>query len=199
MEKYKQNIAVDMRKRGLSYSEIGNKLHIPKSTLSYWLKNLKLTPEQIKKLNDKRVEITKTNALKKISRTSKMIEEIKSSSSQDIKEISKKELWLMGVMLYWKNGNKSDLKKGVHFSSSDPYMIKLFLKWLKEAGGIKDGEIKFEIFLKNNGNDKNEFKEKAVNYWSDVTGFPKAILSRMGRRSRATTKWRIENGELRIK
>jgi predicted transcriptional regulator len=199
LEKYKQNIAVDMRKRGLSYSEIGNKLHIPKSTLSYWLKNLKLTPEQIKKLNDKRVEITKTNALKKISRTSKMIEEIKSSSSQDIKEISKKELWLMGVMLYWKNGNKSDLKKGVHFSSSDPYMIKLFLKWLKEAGGIKDGEIKFEIFLKNNGNDKNEFKEKAVNYWSDVTGFPKTDFQKNYFQKTNKKQLGLKYGFLRVK
>src|SRR3989344_2426597 len=174
LEKYKKNIAIDMRKRGLSYSEIGNHLHIPKSTLSYWLKNLKLTPEQIKKLNDKRVEIAKANALKKISTTSGMIEKIKNSSSRDIKEISKKELWLMGIMLYWKNGNNSDFKKGVHFSSSDPYMIKLFLKWLKEAGGIKDGEIKFEIFLKSNSGDKNDLKEKAASYWSDVSGFPKA-------------------------
>lgn len=173
LEKYKQNIAIDMRKSGLSYSEIRSRINVPKSTISYWLKNLKLTPEQVKKLNDKRVEIAKTNALKKIARTSKLIEEIKNSSSRDIKEISKKELWLMGIILYWKNGSENDLKKGIHFSSSDPHMIKLFLKWLKEVGRIKDGEIKFEIFLKNNRRDKNDFKEKAANYWSEVSGFPK--------------------------
>lgn len=173
LEKYKQNIAIDMRKHGLSYSEIRNRIHVSKSTLSYWLKNLKLTPEQIKKLNNKKVETAKANALKKISKTSGMIEKIKNSSLLDIKEISKKELWLMGIMLYWKNGNKNDLKNGVHFSSSDPHMIKLFLKWLKETGGIKNGEIKFEIFLKNNCVDKNDLKEKAASYWSDVSGFPK--------------------------
>ena len=165
LEKYKQNIAIDMRKRGISYSEIENRIHIPKSTLSYWLKNIKLTPEQTKKLNDKRTEVVKANALKKVSRTSRMIEEVKKSSSRDIKEISKKELWLMGVVLYWRNGNKSDLKKGVHFSSSDPDMIKLFLKWLLEIGGIKNEEIKFEIFAP-----KKLFKE-AINKWSKITGF----------------------------
>src|SRR3990167_5211415 len=148
LEKYKQNIAIEMRKRGLSYSEIENRIHVPKSTLSFWLKKIKLTPEQIKKLNDKKIETAKANALKKISKTSRTIEEIKNSSAQDIKEISKKDLWLMGIMLYWKNGNKGDIRKGVHFSSSDPAMIKLFLKWLREVGGVEDKEIKFDVFIK---------------------------------------------------
>lgn len=182
LEKYKQNIAIEMRKRGLSYSEIENRIHIPKSTLSYWLKNLKLTPEQIKKLNDKRVEVAKANALKKISRTSKMIEEVKHSSSQDIKEISKKELWLMGVILYWKNGNKNDLRKGVHFSSSDPYLIKLFLKWLQEVGGINKEEIRFDIFIKNSRsgfvkNKNNKVIAETIYRWSKITGFPKNSFS----------------------
>lgn len=167
LEKYKQNIAIEMRKRGFSYSEIENRLHIPKSTLSYWLKNVKLTPEQVRKLNDKRVQTAKSNAQKKVSKTLRAIEEIKLSSAQDIKDISKKELWLMGIVLYWKNGNKSDLKKGVHFSSSDPYMQKLFLKWLREIGGIQNEEIKFEIFA------PEKFFEEDINKWSKITGFSK--------------------------
>lgn len=176
LEKYKQNIAVDMRKRGFSYSEIGNRIHVPKSTLSYWVKDIKLTPEQIKKLNDKRIETAKANALKKISKTAKLVEEIKNSSLQDVKEISKKELWLIGVVLYWKNGNKSDLKKGVHFSSSDPSMIKLFLRWLREVGRIKNEEIKFDIFVKGN---KGKAVDGVVEYWSKVTKFPKDYFSKV--------------------
>jgi len=170
LENYKKNIAIDMRKRGLSYSEIENRIHIPKSTLSYWLKNIKLTPEQIKKLNSKRIETAKANALKKTSRTSRMIEEIKKTSSLDVKGISKKELWLTGIVLYWKNGNTSNLKKGVHFSSSDPDMIRLFLKWLREAGKIQDDEIKFNIFISRS---KKRLIEEVINYWSKITGFSK--------------------------
>ena len=179
LEKYKQNIAIEMRKRGCSYSEIENRLHIPKSTLSYWLKNIKLTPEQVKKLNEKRTKTAKANALKKISRTLRMIEEVKISSSQDVKKISKKELWLMGIVLYWKNGNKTNLKKGVHFSSSDPDMIKLFLKWLRDIGGIRDEEIRFDIFIKGNRKSKNIGKiiDETTNYWSQVTGFLKKDFS----------------------
>lgn len=177
LEKYKQNIASDMRRRGFSYSEIENRLHVPKSTLSYWLKNLKLTPEQVKKFNDKRVETAKANALKKISGTFQRIEEVKNSSSQDVKEISKKELWLMGVVLYWKNGNKTDLTKGVHFSSSDPSMIKLFLKWLREIGGIREEEIKFDVFIKNTKNENDKAVVEIVNRWSEITSFPRHHFS----------------------
>jgi len=175
LEKYKQNIAIEMRKRGLSYSEIENRLHVPKSTLSYWLKNIKLAPDQLKKLNEKRTEAAKVNALKKISKTSRIIEEIKNSSAQNIKQISKRELWLLGIVLYWKNGNTSDLRKGVHFSSSDPDMIRLFLKWLKEIGEIKDEEIKFNIFIKN----KNDSIEGLISYWSQITDFPKSCFSKI--------------------
>ena len=165
IEKYKQNIAIEMRRRGFSYSEIENRLHVPKSTTAYWVRNVKLTPEQRKKLNDKQIEVAKANVLKKISKTQRLIEEIKNTSSKDIKEISKKELWLMGVVLYWKNGNNSDLKKGVHFSSSDPAMIKLFLKWLKETGGIKEEEIIFDVFA------PKKLIEITVHNWSKITGF----------------------------
>ncbi|MBI4158349.1 MAG: hypothetical protein HY505_01895 [Candidatus Yanofskybacteria bacterium] len=198
MEKYKQNIAVDMRKRGFSYSEIENRLHIPKSTLSYWLKNIKLTPEQTQKLNDKRIEVAKANALKKISKTSRMIEEIKKSSSQDVKEISKKELWLIGVVLYWKNGNKNDLKKGVHFSSSNPDMIKLFLKWLRDVGCVEDKEIKFDIFQKGNKAGKKNSSDEFINYWAKITGFSKEHFTRIYFQKTSKKREGI-NGFLRIK
>ena len=75
------------------------------------------------------------NKVGKITRAQlKEIAEIKKTSAKDIQEITKKELWLMGIVLYWRerllSGNENDLRKGVKFSSSDPYLIKLFLKWL---------------------------------------------------------------------
>ncbi|MEK6884288.1 MAG: hypothetical protein AABY22_31950, partial [Nanoarchaeota archaeon] len=61
-------------------------------------------------------------------KTAQKIEEIKNSSAEDLKEISKRELWLMGIMLYWRerflHGNENDLRKGVRFTSSDPNIIK---------------------------------------------------------------------------
>jgi len=160
-----------MRKRGFSYSEIQNKMNLPKSTIAYWLRGVKLTKEQEKNLRNRRSEIAKANIEKRVSKTAKLIEEIKSSSAQTIDKISKRELWLMGIVLYWKSRNKSDVKNGARFTSSDPSLIKLFLKWLYEIGEIKTDEIIPDIFIEKS----NEAAvDDAKKYWAKITKLPKS-------------------------
>ena len=149
--RFKKGIAIELRKKGFSYSEIKTSLNIPKSTIAYWLKDIKLSDFQVQKLQTRRSDTAKRNSEKRTAKVLKTIEDIKKSSAKDVDKISKRELWLMGITMYWKNKNKNDLKKGVSFSSSDPDQIKLFLKWLKEVGGIKDDEIMLDIFM---GKDK---------------------------------------------
>lgn len=159
----------------MSYSDIEKRLHVPRSTLSSWLKKIKLTDEQRQELENRRREVAIANSNKRKEKTLEAIEEIKTVSALDIRSISKKELWLMGIILYWRERllaeNNSDIKKGINFTSSDPYLIKLFLKWLKEIGNIADSEIRFDIFLKEGQNE-----EEAKAYWYDVTEFPRAAL-----------------------
>lgn len=175
-----KNTAVALRKQGFSFSEIKEKIPVSKSTLSKWFSEIKLSPVQRSRLKQKRVEAARRGAEKKIALLRTQIEEVQKNSQQEIGKISKRELWLMGVVLYWKNGNKNDLKKGVHFTSADPGQIKLFLKWLKEVGGLKKKEIDFDIFATTSKSrtsqnslttiqEKNE--EEAKKYWAEITGF----------------------------
>ena len=174
-----KDFAIELRKGGYSYSEIKKFCPVPKSTLSYWFRGLKLSEPQLARLKKKRIEAAQKGSRAKILKTSKAIEEIQKTSTKDIGKISKRELWLMGVVLYWRerflNKNDSDLKKGVRFTSSDPHLIKLFLKWLGDIGGIKNEEISFDIFI---GEDKKNSLNDAVNYWASVAGFPQANFSR---------------------
>lgn len=161
----------------MSYSEIKNSLSVPKSTLSYWLKGLSLTKEQRQRLEAKRLEASKVGSQNKILKISEAIETVKSSSARNINKISKRELWLMGIVLYWRErfllGSEND-RKGVHFASSDPYLIKLFLKWLQDVGKLKDDEISFDLFLRKN---REKSVDKIIKYWSQVTGFSKKNFS----------------------
>jgi hypothetical protein len=174
-----KDFAIELRKGGYSYSEIKKFCPVPKSTLSYWFRDIKLSEPQLARLKKKRIEGAQKGSKAKSLKTSKAIEEIQKTSAKDIGKISKRELWLMGVVLYWRerllNKNDSDLKKGIRFTSSDPYLIKLFLKWLGDVGGIKNEEISFDIYI---GKDKQELLSKAINYWADITGFSKANFSR---------------------
>ena len=174
-----KDFAIELRKGGYSYSEIKKFSPVPKATLSYWFRKIKLSEPQLARLKKKRIEGAQKGSRAKTLKTSKAIEEIQKTSAKDIGKISKRELWLMGVVLYWRerflNKNDSDLKKGVRFTSSDPHIIKLFLKWLGDVGGIKNEEINFDIFI---GEDKKNSINDLVNYWAEITGFPKDNFSR---------------------
>ena len=172
--RFKKGIAIELRRKGLSYSDIQNSINVPRSTIAYWLKDIELSDEQAEKLRAKRSAVAKSNSQKRTARILRETEDLKRSSVKEVGGITKRELWLMGIIMYWKN--KNDLGKGVYFSSSDSAQIKLFLKWLKEIGGIKNEEIAFDIFA---GKDQKHSINKVVEYWSTVTSFPANLFSRV--------------------
>ena len=167
-----KRIAVDLRKKGYSYSEIKDFISIPKSTLGLWLKGLKLSPLQMERVRQKRILGSRRGAEKKRLLTSNAISKIQDDSSKQISEISKRELWFMGLMLYWKNQSEKDLRSGVHFSSSNSAHIKLFLKWLTQIGNIKNDELFFDII------DNSKKRNDSIAYWSNITKFPRSIFTR---------------------
>ena len=174
--RFKKGIAIELRRKGLSYSDIQNSINVPRSTIAYWLKDIELSDEQVKKLKAKRSQVAKANVGKRVSRISRETEEIKNSSAKEIGGITKRELWLMGIMLYWIRGNNNDLKKGVNFTTSDPELARLFLKWLQNIGKIKDEEMAFDIFV---SKDKKSSIDKIKSHWSSVTGFSGGHFSRV--------------------
>jgi len=169
--------AISLRRSGFSYSEILKEIPIAKSTLSLWLRSVGLSKRQKQRITEKRLaaalrggEIRRNN---RISTVQKIYEE----ASRDIRKISKRELWLIGVMLYWAEGTKEKEGRpgsGVQFTNSDPDMIKLFLFWLFEICAIKKEEIYFDIFI--HENHKNNIS-RVVSYWSEITGYPNSYFS----------------------
>ena len=204
-KKNPKDFAIELRKGGYSYSEIKKFCPVPKSTLSYWFRDIKLSEPQLARLKKKRIEAARKGSESRILKISKAIQEIQKSSAKDVGKISKRELWLMGVVLYWRerllNKNDSDLKKGVRFTSSDPHLIKLFIKWLGDVGGIKNEEICFDVFI---GEDKQNLLNDSVDYWANITGFSKDNFSRYylqkvkTRKSKRATK-KSSHGLLRIR
>src|SRR3989344_4152695 len=114
---YKKGIAIDLRKKGFSYDDIKNELNIPKSTVVSWIKNIKLEENQIQKLENKKLEAARKNSQKRVVKVLKLVEEIRATSIKSINKISKRELWLMGIALYWRQKSlskkESNLKNGV--------------------------------------------------------------------------------------
>lgn len=170
---YKKGIAIELRKKGFSYDDIKNELNIPKSTVVYWVRDIKLEENQTQNLKNKQLETAKENSRKRAVKILKQAEEIRTTSIASINKISKRELWLIGIVLYWRQKFSSskthNLKKGVWFSSSDPNILNLFLRWLRDVGGVTNKELYLDIFMKKG--DKKD-RAKIINYWSGAVGIP---------------------------
>jgi hypothetical protein len=189
----RKNLARSLRKGGYSYAEIQKFVNVPKATLSMWFKDIELTPAQADRLRKKRSDAIRQGTKSRSEQVARTIEQIEMAALKDIGKISKRELWLLGVMLYWRNKNKQDVRKGVSFMSNEPHLIRLFLKWIQEIGQIPREEIIFDIFLggvvsqkkskkskqdsKYGGEEKgprnrSDVENKVVNFWAIETGFP---------------------------
>jgi len=158
--------ATVLRKQGMSYSQIKQILHVSKSTLSIWLKGLPLSKERINELrgrSEKRIErFRKRMLMKKRQR----LLNIYNNEKVIIAALSKRELFLSGLFLYWGEGNKSN-PHTVSINNSDPSVVQFALLWLTKCLGIEKEKIKAYLHLYNDMNAQLE-----LNYWSKALDLP---------------------------
>lgn len=187
--------AIKLRKLGLSYSEINSSISVSKSTLSVWLRDVKLTKTRRERLRD-RVGISqplaaKAHKDKRITKTKEIIKRAKG----EIGLLSNKDLFYLGVVLYWAEGSKQrehNHGQRVAFSNSDPSMIKIYLKWLLESLGISRSRIDFEIYSHNNIRDR---ERDVVKYWSRITDFSESKFKKIYYKKDKKKKYRKNQGK----
>lgn len=168
--------AIGLRRKGMTYSEIRTRIpNLSKGTLCGWVKNVELTKEQkkrilkkIKKGSDKARAIQRqkgawTNHLKRIKETQKIILE----SKKEIKKLARDPFFLMGLMLYWAEGDKSLEYQRVKFSNSDPLMIELMMGWFRKYCGVSEKKINIELNIHTLLGVK-----KTKTFWSRVVKLP---------------------------
>lgn len=164
--------AIKLRRRGLSYNEILEEVSVAKSTLALWLRGVGLSKKQKQRLTKKKIASALRGALSRRKQRLDIIRKIGDSATKEIGKINKRDLWLIGITLYWAEGSKQkehNVSQVVKFSNSDPRAIKVFLKWLREICGIPKKDVHFRISLHRNS--ENKLKKVKIN-WSKVTGFP---------------------------
>jgi predicted transcriptional regulator len=170
--KFKEKIeARKLRKEGESIKVIAKKLQVSPSSVSYWCKDIKLSPTQIeileKRARDPHYGKRLKYALAQQKRRLEKIRKLKEEGKKDIGNLNKRELFLVGVALYWAEGFKKDSQAG--FASSDPNMIKLFLRWLDECCGYKTKNL----ILRVTANISHKYRIGEIqNYWSQITKIP---------------------------
>ena len=161
-----KELAIKLRRRGLSYNEILRKVPVAKSSLSLWLKSVGLAKKQKQRLTKKKLAAARRGWEARRNKRLVSTTLIKDKARAEIKNISKRELWLMGIMLHWAEGAKEkqwNTGVGVDFNNSDPLMVSLFLRWLKEILFISQRNIIHDLYIHETAD-----WEKARQYWSKV-------------------------------
>ncbi len=168
-----RELALILRKKGLSYREILIHVPVAKSSLSLWLREVKLAKKQTQRLTQKKILSAMKGAVKRRQQRLDITKDIKEKARNEINwKINQRELWLMGIMLYWAEGSKEkeyDCGVPVVFSNSDPLMIKLFLKWIQLCLKVSSDKIYFAMYIHDNYKNK---KNRFIKFWSGITGFP---------------------------
>lgn len=162
--------AIKLRKQGLSYNEILREVAVSKSTLSVWLKDIGLAKAHTQRLTEKR-RMAQQKAQQacrsiRINREANIIQ----SAEEEIGNLSQREFWLIGSVLYWAEGSKQKpnlVSQKVSFNNSDPKMILLFDKWLKKFCERDAESITYSIYIHTTGD-----VDKARKFWSELLKTP---------------------------
>lgn len=170
MKRKEKEKAIILRRKGLSYGEISQRLPVAKSTLSSWLRDIELTEEQLRRIHKKNMEIRRKfieyNNLKR-QEALRRKETISLAAQEEIDRISRRELKLIGIALYWAEGSKASGWSTVAFSNSDPNMILLVMRWFREICEVPEEKFRLKVQAYNESKIKNYER-----FWSELAKVP---------------------------
>ncbi|MBN2453821.1 MAG: hypothetical protein JXB40_06165 [Candidatus Omnitrophica bacterium] len=109
----------------------------------------------------------------------------------DINRLSKHDLKLVGIALYWAEGYKTDRAKDVEIVNSDPAMIRLMMKWFREVCNVPEHKFKVRIQI----HDALRTDE-GIRFWSLNTGIPLAQFTKPYIKTSPSSKGKAGNRHL---
>lgn len=179
--------AILLRRQGKSINDISGKLKVSKSTISFWVRKIKLDKKAKQEIKNKRIiaqmkaNITKRLEFKKRNNI------ILLHSKQMLNRLILNMGWLkvMCAILFWTEGSKSG--SYLAFINSDPDMIDFFLTLLRKAYKIDEKKLRALVHV-------HEYHDELIikKYWSKVTNIP---LNRFSKSyCKPHTKKRIKKG-----
>jgi DNA invertase Pin-like site-specific DNA recombinase len=157
-----KELAIKLRKNGCSINEISKKLNVSKGSVSSWLKNLFLTPEEeenLSKNNKLKYVINFDRHRKKLNQEKKdrIIEFIKAGE----KLASDDQLFMVICSLYWGEGAKT--LEYFKIANSDHKMLNLVWNWLNKND--YNQKVKFSVIY----HKENKLESKEIlNWWVEA-------------------------------
>lgn len=172
--------ARELRKiNGLSIKDISDKLKASKSTVSYWCRDILLSKLQIRRLLNKQRRLSIKGSLEYSEKIRRLRfereEKNKKIGSNDVGKFTKRDLFMLGIALYWAEGYKKGNTE-VGFTNSDPGMISIVIEWFEVIYGVKKEDLIFRVSI----NEIHKAREKKiVKFWSNYVDVPISQFTKM--------------------
>jgi hypothetical protein len=164
-ERQKMVKALQMRKEGASYSQIKERINVSKSTLSIWLHAMPLPEKRLRELRDfNALRIERYRETRRRTREARWSAVYKKAAT-DIGSLTKRELLIAGLFLYWGEGTKTSVAT-TSVSNNDPAMICFFIQWLETLGVSRD-RLRVYVHLYADMHIHQE-----LSYWSNILNLP---------------------------
>ncbi|MFC7841326.1 hypothetical protein [Streptomyces sp. NPDC057382] len=165
--------ARELRLKGWTYDRIQVELGCSKSSISLWVRDLprpkrKRTPEEASAIAKRGWEATLRLRDEERQRT-------KEAARRAVGLLSPRELFLLGVGLYWAEGTKDkpyDRRENVCFVNSDPGMIRIFLAWL-DLLGVERERVRYTVMIHENADVPG-----AEQYWADLVDAERSAFNK---------------------
>jgi hypothetical protein len=151
---------------GLSFKEIAAVIPVHKGTLSGWCADLVLTPDQLKRLSEKRPALATQSRIGAARRMQARRERAltRSNAHEEARCMLHDPRWVAGVIAYWCEGSKSG---ELRFANSDPALVRVFRDWSVNYLGVTFDRFTLALHL-HNGQDEAERKQ----FWSLALAVP---------------------------
>ncbi|MFI6050929.1 hypothetical protein ACIBCO_12685 [Streptomyces violascens] len=165
--------ARELRSQGMTYDQIQVELGCSKSSISLWVRDLPKpdrtrTPEEASAIARREWEA-------RLQRREDERQQTKQDGANEVGNLSDRELFLAGVVLYWAEGAKDkpwDRRESLKFINSDPNVIRLYLKWL-ELLGVSRERMHFRVSIHESGD-----VACAEEFWADLAGVDASVFQR---------------------
>ncbi|KAB1986349.1 hypothetical protein [Streptomyces triticiradicis] len=163
--------ARELRLQGWTYDRIQVELDCSKSSISLWVRDLP-KPER-KRTREEASAIAKRGWEATLQRKENERRQTKRLAAEQVGAMTDRELFLVGVGLYWAEGSKSKpyrRQERVIFVNSAPDMITVFLAWLHLLG-IERKRLRFAVHIHETAD-----AAAAEKFWAKHVGIDTADL-----------------------
>ena len=151
-----------LRRLGWTYGEIREVIPVPKGTLSYWCREIRLADEQIEAIKTRIHGSRRGVPVDTQWRRRLEIEEIRQEAREEVAGLISEPLWLAGTVMYWAEGAKT--KRRLSLVNTDPHALRLYMAWIE---AYLDPSPAYVLALHlHEGNDDSAARD----YWAHTLG-----------------------------